>query len=161
MLDKIGLSEKENKMRRRKSLIFLLISLLFLFFFRSCKSPQSEDILKKAVIIMAVDRTPILMEWEFWTDLWCMEPALAVGETNGVGVTVTEAKSEFIYQGAAYEPQTIEGGRINANESFTLYLHICTQYFYEKVRFTIRGTDDNGHSITKIKEYDLHYVQFP
>ena len=142
---------------RFKTIILILLFLSLSF----CKSPASpkHEVKPTAVLIITVDRTPILMEWGYYTKLWWMEPRVNVSETRGVGVNVTEAKVEFVYQNrAGYEPQTVEGGRINANQSQNYWLSVGTEYTYDGVRFTIKGNDDNGHSISKQKDFPLHYV---
>ena len=148
---------------------FKIISLILLSFSLSlCKSPSSPGVKPTAprvkptaVVIITVTRTPILMEWSSYTELWWMEPIVSVSETGGVGVNVTEAKLEFVYKNRTYEPQTVAGGRLNANQSKRYYLSVGTDgYGYESVRFSVTGTDDNGHHIFKEKDFALHYVQW-
>jgi hypothetical protein len=85
---------------------------------------------------------------------------VTVAETNGVGVNVTQAKLELIYQGnPGYEPQEVAGGRLNAYGRQTYSFEIGTKYYgYEKIRFSVIGMDDNGYSINTHADFDLHYV---
>ena len=132
--------------------------------FYCCKSSESpkSPAKKQAVIRITVSSTPILMEWSYYAQLWYARPIVTVAETNGVGVSVTKAKTEFIYKGASgYEVQDTAGGRLNAGSSQTYYLEIGTKYYgYEKMRFTVIGTDDNGHGVNAYKDFDLHYVEW-
>ena len=78
----------------------IILSIIFCIFI-SCSSPSSsktEQVAKKqAIIRITVDRTPILVEWDWWAELWCLRPEVTVSETNGVGVNVTQAKLEFVF----------------------------------------------------------------
>lgn len=138
--------------------ILVLAAILCLFSW-SCPEKNMKERLPKAVIRITVDSTPILMEWDWLTGLWYMTPYVSATETAGVGVNVTHGRLEFIYQNqAGYEPQEMAGGRLNAYQSLTFHLSVGTEYGYDKVRFSVFGTDDNGHNITAKAEFNLFYV---
>lgn len=149
----------EMKHRWLIAIIFIFLSCVLVV---SCSSSESTEAPKKAAIIrITCNSTPILMEWDRRAQLWYMRPVMTVAETNGIGATITSASLEFIYQGqAGYERQEVAGGRLNANSSKTFYLECGTEYYgYEAVRFSIYGTDDNGHSVNQHRDINLHYVK--
>lgn len=98
------------------------------------------------------------MNWNYSVRLWYCTSRIAVSETGGVAVNITEASMAFIWESKEYEKQDIGGGRLGAYQSLTLQLKVGTKYRYESAKFVVVGRDDNGHAVQETKIYDLHYV---
>jgi len=129
------------------------------FFLTSCKSPTDPEDLKKAILDIAVDSLPILLYWDGWVKLWYMYPVVTAREVNGVGVNITDGKMEFVYKNVGgYEVQTMSIGRIRAYGSVSINISYGTYYWWDAVRFSGRGVDDNNHNVTASKDFALKYV---
>ena len=99
------------------------------------------------------------MEWDGWVGLWYLDVLVTVAETAGVEVNLDYGKMEFIYQNqGGYEPTQVAGGRLNAYRSLTFRIVVGTEYGYDKVKFSTRGTDDNGYDVRADRTVNLHYV---
>lgn len=86
-----------------------------------------------------------------------MQCYVTVSETNGVGVNVTKGTKWFIANNQRYEEQSIDGFRVNAFTGYVFYVESGTEYKYDEVEFSVVGNDD-GHSVSRTKRYELHYV---
>ena len=144
----------------RKKWIFMGV-LILVICFASCKknSPTIPEIKQTANLTISVTSTPILMTWNFAVELWYIGSIVHVSETIGVGVDVTQLKMVFIYQGGKYEEQSMDGSRINGygTQSYLVSVGtICN--VYEAVEFSVKGQDDNGHTVSRTKQYNLKYV---
>lgn len=143
----------------KKKWIFICIWFLIIGFVSCSKdSPTSPEVKKTANLTISVMSTPILVNWNYLVQLWYMECLVQVSETMGVGVNVNNGKMAFIYNGQRYEEQTLDGLRVNANATQTYIVSHGTEYVYDAVEFSLSGKDDNGHSVSRTKQYDLKYV---
>jgi hypothetical protein len=144
---------------RTKRIVCSLLLFLPILFCQFCgeDSPTTPEVKKKAILSLAVDETPILVTWDRWVELWYMKCYITCSESNGVGVTAS-GTMWFIWENRKYEEQSIEGIRLRAYGSETLYLKVGTEYHYDEIEFKVSGTDDNGYSVNLTNRYDLHYV---
>ncbi len=84
---------------------------------------------------------------------------IKIKETNGVGVDVTDVKTEWVKNNSSQETDHSTGGRLPANGTLTLPVYsACPDSIKaDFVRITVVGKDDNGHDISVNHKWDIKW----
>jgi hypothetical protein len=136
-------------------LIFLLLSA----FYTSCDSPSAPSTsktappLKRANLEMRLAQEPIVVV----VPNFCISNSVIISETNGVGGNITSGELAWMYQEKVYETNNYPGKRFQAFESWVISDFYCLKYYYDKIRITLKGRDDNGFDFNFQKEWPIYY----
>ena len=138
-------------MKKITSCLFL-ISWVFILFYTSCDNP-SAPVLKRAKLEMRLVQEPIYI---FPPD-YSINTSVIISEVNGVGGNITSAELGWMEKGTVYLKNNYPGKRFRAFESWTVSDSFWLYYHYDKIRITLKGTDDNGFDFNFQKEWAIYY----
>lgn len=151
-------NKREVKMRKKKPLISLCLSLILLFSLHSCKSPASPEVLKRATISISLSSDPVVFIWNSFLGVYVGAFDVIIAETNGVGCTISTVKAQWLHSGILYDSATLEGGHINAYGTLRVSYAGVTILLYDQIRITVQGGDDNGYNISQYKDFNISYI---
>lgn len=136
----------------KKRGVFVSLLILLLLISGGCKKTPTEPSppKKKGVFSINFKNTPLNWIHNGWVDAWECNFTLIVGDTNGVGGTISIVETVVYVQNAEVASNTVGGGYVSANGSVEIdcFIAVDDQYQFDEMIVTANGIDNNGYSFS-------------
>ncbi|MFC2165948.1 hypothetical protein ACFLT2_13250 [Acidobacteriota bacterium] len=135
--------------------IFLLCILISSILCCKSGSPESPEASKTASLEISIDNEPVLLTYNWNKSKLEGKINITLFERNGVGCNVDSIDVYFLWLNSTYEPMSCDCEKLNPYGSFKRAVKLSTEKLYEGIRISVKGIDDNGHSVSKSEDFSL------